>query len=81
MPGHDANIFHDVTTGGNYGYQAGKGWDPVTGARLGRWNSDAQRHEAEPNYQGARFTRSGDHKGQESQVDEQQTEQKVGSPE
>jgi kumamolisin len=28
---NDDKIFHDVTTGGNYGYQAGKGWDPVTG--------------------------------------------------
>jgi kumamolisin len=27
----NADIFHDVTTGGNHGYQAGKGWDAVTG--------------------------------------------------
>jgi len=27
----DPNIFHDVTKGGNYGYQTRPGWDPVTG--------------------------------------------------
>jgi kumamolisin len=26
-----SGIFQDVTTGGNHGYQAGKGWDPATG--------------------------------------------------
>jgi kumamolisin len=26
-----SNIFHDVLTGGNHGYKAGKGWDPVSG--------------------------------------------------
>ena len=28
---NDSDIFHDVTSGGNHGFTAGKGWDPVTG--------------------------------------------------
>ncbi|HEY9759211.1 MAG TPA: S53 family peptidase [Oculatellaceae cyanobacterium] len=28
---NDKAIFHDVVTGGNHGYQAGNGWDAVTG--------------------------------------------------
>jgi subtilase family serine protease len=27
----NTNIFKDVATGGNHGYEAKKGWDPVTG--------------------------------------------------
>jgi len=38
-PRRNARVFHDVTTGSNGAYQAGPGWDAVTG--WGSPNADA----------------------------------------
>ncbi|RTL34489.1 MAG: hypothetical protein EKK48_31395 [Candidatus Melainabacteria bacterium] len=45
-----SNLFHDVTTGNNNGYEAGRGWDPTTG--LG-WVDGQAMLESMKNYRSA----------------------------